>query len=288
MERIAAGRGATTEVVRVEPRRRADSRRRNGRCRLRLRADREAPLVLRALRARGLRPRAGPQQVVERARRRSLQRPRDRRLEQGGGRRADSRDASRRGPQLGRPALQRPDLRRVLRVGGHVPRHGDDALRAAPDEPVRGGRGQARRLPVRARGGVGGERAARPRRHRGRAGRRRCLRPLRGGRALLRDPRGRRPRRREPHGRGLRLRADLLHLDDDRGVPEPARRLGEGARLVHDAAVLRAGGLRLPRGHRAGRVRQRGARGGAPRPALDRVRARHVQVRARRRVHRAC
>ena len=87
-------------------------------------------------------------------------------------------------------------------------------------------------------------------------------------------------------GRGLRLRADLLHLDDDRGVPEPARRLGEGPRLVHDAAVLRAGGLRLPRGHRAGRVRQRGARGGAPRPTLDRVRARHVQVRARRRVHR--
>ena len=34
------------------------------------------------------------------------------------------------------------------------------------------------------------------------------------------------PRRREPRRRGLRLRADLLDLDDDRGVPQPARRSG--------------------------------------------------------------
>ena len=40
--------------------------------------------------------------------------------------------------------------------------------------------------------------------------------------------------------------------------------------LVHDGAVQRAGGLRLPRGHRAGRVRQRRARGGAPDAALGR------------------
>ena len=26
----------------------------------------------------------------------------------------------------------------------------------------------------------------------------------------------------EPRDRGLRLRADVLHLDDDRGVPQPA------------------------------------------------------------------
>ena len=54
-----------------------------------------------------------------------------------------------------------------------------------------------------------------------------------------------------------------------------------GPRLVHDRAVLRARGLRLPRGHRPGRMRQRRARGGAARPALDRVRARDLQVRAR-------
>ena len=54
-----------------------------------------------------------------------------------------------------------------------------------------------------------------------------------------------------------------------------------------DRAVLRAGGLRLPGRHRPGRVRQRGARGGAAHPALGAGhRAGHVQVRARRRVHR--
>ena len=42
----------------------------------------------------------------------------------------------------------------------------------------------------------------------------------------------------------------------------------------------------FPAGHRAGRVRERRARGGRARPALGRLRARHVQVRARRRVHR--
>ena len=51
------------------------------------------------------------------------------------------------------------------------------------------------------------------------------------------------------------------------------------------AAVQRAGGLRLPRGHRSGRVRQRRARGGAPDAALGRLQARDVQVRPRRRVH---
>ena len=43
-----------------------------------------------------------------------------------------------------------------------------------------------------------------------------------------------------------------------------------GPRLVHHAAVQRAGGVRLPRGHRPGRVRQRRARGGAAHPALGR------------------
>ena len=44
----------------------------------------------------------------------------------------------------------------------------------------------------------------------------------------------------------------------------------ERDRLADDRAVQRAGGVRLPRGHRAGRVRQRGARGGAPHPAVGR------------------
>src|SRR5205823_12534390 len=38
--------------------------------------------------------------------------------------------------------------------------------------------------------------------------------------------------------------------------------------LVHDGAVLRPRGLRLPRGNRPCRMRERGARGSAPRAAL--------------------
>ncbi len=40
--------------------------------------------------------------------------------------------------------------------------------------------------------------------------------------------------------------------------------------LVHHGAVLGAGGVRLPGGHRPGRVRQRRARRGAADPALGR------------------
>ena len=60
-------------------------------------------------------------------------------------------------------------------------------------------------------------------------------------------------RRRRPGRRGLRLRADLLDLDDDRGVPQPAARLGARARLLHDRAVLGARDVRVPRGDRPGR-----------------------------------
>ena len=111
------------------------------------------------------------------------------------------------------------------------------------------------------------------------------LRPLRPGRAVQRDRRGGRPRRRQPARGRLRLRAVVLHLDDDRGVPQPARHLGGGQGLVHHAAVLRARDVRVPGGHRAGRVRQRGARGGAPDPALGEGEARDLQVRPGRRVH---
>ena len=99
--------------------------------------------------------------------------------------RADPRDEGRRGAEQRRPGLQRADLRRVLRGGRHVPRHGDDALRAAPDEPVRGDRRQARRLPVRARRGLGGQGPAGARRDRDRARRRGRVRPPRRRRAVL-------------------------------------------------------------------------------------------------------
>jgi hypothetical protein len=79
--------------------------------------------------------------------------------------------------------------------------------------------------------------------------------------------------------------AVVQHLDDDRGVPEPAGGLGEGPGLVHHGTVQRGRG-RLPRGHRPGGVRQRGARGGAPHAPLDRRPAGDLQVRAGRRVRR--
>ena len=47
----------------------------------------------------------------------------------------------------------------------------------------------------------------------------------------------------------------------------------DGPGLVHDAAVQRARGVRVPRGDRPGRVRQRRARGGAPDAALGRRRS---------------
>ena len=85
---------------------------------------------------------------------------------------------------------------------------------------------------------------------------------------------------------GYDVRAELLDLDHDRGVPQPPGGLGEGPRLVHDRAVQRARGLHVPRGDRPRRMRERRARGGAPRAAMDRLPARDVQVRAGRRVHR--
>ena len=106
---------------------------------------------------------------------------------------------------------------------------------------------------------------ARAPRDRRRTGPLRRLRPLRGRSPLFVDRRDRCSRRGKPRRRGLRLRPDVLDLDDDRGVPQSATHLGARARLVHDRALLRARGLRLPGGDRPGRMRERRARGGRPR-----------------------
>ena len=134
--------------------------------------------------------------------------------------------------------------------------------------------------------GVAGARAARARRDRRRAGPVGRLRALRGRPSVLGDRRGRCARRRGSRRRRLHVRADVLDLDDDRGVPEPAGDLGARPRLVHDRAVLRARDVRLPGRHRPDRVRERRARGSAARAAVDRLQPRHLQVRARRGVHR--
>ena len=118
---------------------------------------------------------------------------------------------------------------------------------------------------------MGGQGPARAGGHRRRAGSVRRVRPLRPGPSVLPDRRGGCARRRQPRRQRLRLRARVLDLDHDRGVPEPAGRLGEGPRLVHASAVLRAGGLHVPGRDRAGRVRARRARGGAVDPAVGRL-----------------
>ena len=65
----------------------------------------------------------------------------------------------------------------------------------------------------------------------GGAGPLRRLRPLRRRPPVLGDRRDRRARRQRPRHRRLRLRADVLGVDDDRGVPEPAARVGARPRL---------------------------------------------------------
>ena len=134
--------------------------------------------------------------------------------------------AVRRRAERGRPAVRDAGLPRGPRRRGHLPRHGDVAVPPAPVRAVPADGGQAGRRAVRAGRRMGAPRAAGAVRHRGRARPVRRVRPLRGGPAVLVDRRGGRPRRRQPGGRGLRVRPDVLHLDDDRGVPEPAGHVG--------------------------------------------------------------
>ncbi len=129
-----------------------------------------------------------------------------------------------------RPGLQHADLRRRLRGRRRLPRHGDVAVQAAPRGAVREDRREARRRAVRGRGRVGVGRPAGAGRHRRRARAVRRVRAVRRRPPLLRDRRARHPRRRQPRGHRRRrqrdLRAVVLDVDHDRGVPQPAGDLG--------------------------------------------------------------
>ena len=156
-----------------------------------------------------------------------------------------------------------------------------------PTAPYERNGRDARRRPVRRRGGLGAGRAARARRHRRRAGPLGRLRPLRRRRAVLGDRRDRRARRREPRRRGLRLRTHVLDLDDDRGVPQPAAHLGAGARA--GSRPSRSPSPRRSTSPRAS-ARSSASTSSTKRSLLiprwiDCKRV-DVQVRARRRVHR--
>ena len=156
-----------------------------------------------------------------------------------------------------------------------------------PTDPYTQTRREARRLPVRQVRRAGEGRPPRARRHGRRAGAARtCSRATPPTTCSARSTRSASATARTWSSTGYDFAPSVLDLDDDRGVPQPARDLGEGQGLVHHRAVQRARGVRLPRGHRAGRVRERRARGGADDAALGRRQARHLQVRARRRVHR--
>ena len=138
-----------------------------------------------------------------------------------------------------------------------------------------------------ARERVGGARAARARRDRRRARALRRLRALRRGRAVLGDRRGRRcataptsssratsSRRRSRSGRRSRSASTRRSIwERERGwfTTEP----------FSEPEVFE-----FPEGIGAGRVRERRARGGRADPALGRLPAGDVQVRARRGVHR--
>ena len=109
-----------------------------------------------------------------------------------------------------------------------------------PDAPYEKTGRQARRRAVRRRRRVGGRRPAGAGRHRRRARALRRVRAVRRRPPVLRDRRARHPRRRQPRGDRRRrqrdLRAVVLDVDHDRGVPQPAG----------DLAGRRAGTPRAP------------------------------------------
>ena len=249
-------------------------------------ADRAAPRLLRADRRSPTSTRRAPQAVVDRLGDDRFAAAQRRRLRRGGDRRARSRERRRRDPERVRPALQPADLRGRVRRRLHLPRHGDDALEPHPSA-LRGAGvmlGDAQFAAARALGGARAcSRSSGSASSRGSPTSSRATRPTTSSRRSTRS---------------ACATAPNLVVDGYDFAPtfsiwttieeclNPPLDLGARARLVHDRAVLRAGGVRLPGGHRPGRVRQRRARGGRARPALGRLQPRHVQVRARRRVHR--
>ena len=259
-----------------------------GRRRHRRRGDRAAerrPALAGADGARRLRPRPGPP-------RRGLDRGRGeppgrahRRLGRVGGGGARPRPRGGPGDERGRPALPDAGLRGRPGGGRGLHGHGVSLSQPHPTDPFTtpGVKLGDEQFALARRVGVARPPGARRAGHGPGA-----LGGVRGARAeapVRRGPRDQRPRRRRPAHRGPRLRDGVLHLDHDRGVPQPAHRVGEGAGLLHPAAVLGAGALHLPGGHRAGGVRPGGARGGHPHPARAGRAAGHLQVRAGRGVH---
>ena len=160
-----------------------------------------------------------------------------------------------------------------------------------PTEPYAETGREARRRPVRAVARLGDRGSARPRRHGRRARASATCSPATppttcSARSTSSAPATARTwwcatrratrssPRRSASGRPSRSASTL---------PSSGRRIAAGSRprRSREPEVFD-----VPGGHRPGRVRQRRARGGAAHAALGRREARHLQVRARRRVHR--
>ena len=179
--------------------------------------------------------------------------------------------ARRRDPQRLRPVAQPADLRRRRAARVHVPRHGDDAVRAPSGAPVRAAGRDARRRAVRGRrrvGAGGAARAVRDRRRAGAVGRLRAL------------------RRRPPVRRGS-TRSASATAPTSRSRATRSRRRSRSGRRSRSASTRRSSGSATAAGTRprrspsrrcsssppgsGRRVRQRGARGGRPDPPLGRL-----------------
>ena len=273
-------------VVRISRHRRRGSRRRGV-------LGGEAALTCSSHEGHDRRSRTGPRRPGgRRPRRRPVRRGAGRRLGSRRDRRAPPGEPRRRGAERGRSALQPADLRRCARGEVRLPRPGADPVGAARGAPVRGARRAPRRAPVR---------RGRPAWRAGgscwavlgmgrRAGPFERLRALRRRRALLRrSTRSPCATAREPRRRRATLFAPTFSIwTTIEECLNPAARLGApaAASTPPHRALLGARALHLPGGHRRRRVRERRARGGRARAAGDRLPTGHVQVRARRGVHR--
>ena len=149
-------------------------------------------------------------------------------------RRAGPHGAGRHHRQRVRPAAQPADLRRRVRGRLPLPRHGDAHVVAAPDRPVPPDRGHARRRAVRGQRRSGSSGASSRSSAMGvEPGLSDVVARYAADHLFSRDRRDRRARRQRPRHRRVRLRPDVLDLDDDRGVPQPADRVRARPGLVH-------------------------------------------------------
>ena len=172
------------------------------------------------------------------------------------------------------PRFTMPIFRAALAAGVHYLDMAMSLSQPHPERPVRRDRRQARRRAVRAGRRVGGSRPARAGRHGRRAGLADVFARYAADHLFSRDRRGRAcATARTSSSPGYDFAPSFSIWTTIEECLNPPVIYEKDRGLVHHRAVQRAGGLRLPGGHRPGGVRQRRARGGAAHPALGRRQA---------------